>query len=365
MTQKTLKEQISPSFIKRLGHWLSLTDPNFSKELFYKKTLGNGWEGLELKQRVRTIVLALGQSMGDDYKNQLEILKTVVPQMSGLGLWIFPDFVEVYGQNHWDLSLGALKYFTVFFSSEFAVRTFLIKDPKKMLIQMKEWSRDENEHVRRLASEGCRPRLPWGVRLKSLVLDPRPILPILENLKDDPSNYVRKSVANNLNDISKNHPDLVLKMAQRWVGKNKNTDRVIKHGLRSLLKQGHPQALNLFQLKKPQNLQLKNLKLSQEKISIGSTLEFNFNLALNQEQKLKINFVIYYLKKNGSYGQKVFKLTEKNFAKGSHTLSRKHSLKQRTTRTHYPGKHYLQININGQSFQKKTFWLKNRGGSNS
>lgn len=274
---------------------------------------------------------------------------------------VFPDFIEIYGLDHWNISIPALKYFTSFFSSEFAVRKFIVKDKNFMMATMLEWSKDENYHVRRLSSEGCRPRLPWAIKLNDFVSDPSLILPILENLKSDPELFVRRSVANNLNDISKDHPDLILKLAKKWVGQNPNVDWIIKHGLRTLLKKGNSEALAIFELKEPKDIKIKNLTLTKKSFKIGSRLEFNFEVVNNHslDQKLRIDYTIYYLKKNGIYSKKVFKILERSMrSKSTEKILKYHSLRQMTTRTHYVGKHYLEISINGISLSKVPFFIE-------
>jgi 3-methyladenine DNA glycosylase AlkC len=207
--------------------------PSFPVEEFINSTMDETWDGLELKARGRQVTLNLAKFLPADYKEALAVIdKAVANYTSGAFMFgfSFPDFVEVYGQDesNWDLSISALERYTVYWSSEMAVRPFIIRYEERMMAQMIAWSKHENEHVRRLASEGCRPALPWAIALPKYKKDPAPVLPILEQLKADPSQYVRKSVANNLNDISKTHPDLVVKLAKDWYGKDERTDWILK-----------------------------------------------------------------------------------------------------------------------------------------
>lgn len=211
----------------------------FPIEEFLNSTLDETWESLEFKQRIMKISKNLGTYLPNDYKTAIHIIDKVIVNydvcLDGFVLF-FPAYVELYGQDeeNWDISMAALARYTPYASAEFAVRSFIINNEERMMAQMAIWAKNDNEHIRRLASEGCRPKLPWGQALTSFQKDPTPILPILEQLKDDPSLYVRKSVANNLNDISKTHPDLVIRLAKQWQGKNKETDWIVKHACRTL-----------------------------------------------------------------------------------------------------------------------------------
>lgn len=158
----------------------------------------------------------------------------------------FPDYIERFGMEDYAVAVGTMERLTAFTSCEFAVRPFIKKHEGQMLEQMLGWSEHSSHHVRRLASEGSRPRLPWAMALPKLKKDPSPILPILENLKVDSSEYVRRSVANNLNDISKDNPDVALSVFRDWIGHSPETNRIVKHGCRTLLKQGVPEAMELF-----------------------------------------------------------------------------------------------------------------------
>ena len=179
-------------------------------------------------------------------------------------------------------SIQCLERYTLYSSSEFAVRPFIINHEKRMLLQLLEWSNHENEHVRRLASEGCRPQLPWGKALTKYKKDPTVILKILENLKADSSLYVRKSVANNLNDISKTHPDLMIALVRGWYGKNRQTDWVVKHGCRTLLKMGNPEVLSLFGFQHSDTIVIADFFQSRKDIRIGESLDFSFGISVEK-----------------------------------------------------------------------------------
>jgi 3-methyladenine DNA glycosylase AlkC len=269
---------------------------------------------------------------------------------------IFPDFVSFRGLDSFELSVSALKELTQYFSSEFAIRSFIKNYPNRMLSILQQWATDENHHVRRLASEGCRPRLPWAEVLDDLKKEPTPILPILEILKEDESDYVRKSVANNLNDISKDHPRLVLDLAKKWYGKNVKTDWIVRHGCRTLLKKGDVEALRLFGFNKT-NASVQNLSLSCSTIAIGGELQATFQLVNLEEAKLRIEYIIEFAKANQKISHKIFKLSEKMYTKDTHSLILKHSFKDLSTRRHYPGKHRLFIIVNGEEKKNIEFTL--------
>lgn len=354
-----LKNLIDKKFVVSLARNIRNVDPKFKDKEFSTDVLTSDWSALELKQRVRKISSTLNRFLPGDYPHQVATLKKVIREFDGgLGSLLFPDFVEIHSESHienheeshWDTSIEALKYFTPFISSEFAIRPFIKKDPKKMLAIMQKWSKDSDHHVRRLSSEGFRPRLPWSFRLDEFIKNPKQVIAILENLKNDESLYVRKSVANHLNDITKDHPELVLELAKKWIGKSENTDWILKHGLRTLLKRGDQRALKIFGLTKTDKAKVGSVKMSQQKNRIGSQIEFTFRLKNESPgQVLRLEYAIHYLKKNDSHNKKVFKIAEKSFSSGEHVITKKHSLRQMTTRKHHPGDHKLDVIVNGET----------------
>lgn len=212
-----LKNIYNEKSLKELSVVIKKHYRNFNEKSFLETFKTKNWKQAELKARVRIITESLYEHLPTDYEKALEILTPASSHVkwSYFGIF-FPDYVECYGLENWNLSMNALKVFTQSSSGEFAIRPFIEANQDKAFKEILKWSKDKNHHIRRLSSEGCRPRLPWGKKLNNLIIDPSPIIQILENLKDDPELYVRKSVANNLNDISKDHPDLVLKLAKAW-----------------------------------------------------------------------------------------------------------------------------------------------------
>ena len=228
-----------------------------------------------------------------------------------------------------------------------------------MMQQMTRWADSENHHVRRLASEGCRPRLPWAMALPEFKKDPEPVLDILEKLKNDESEYVRRSVANNLNDISKDNPEITIRLAEKWLGQSAETDWVVKHACRSLLKQGLPEVMRLFGFVEPINFGVTQFTVSPQ-AKIGGDLEFSFLLNSKREQpgKLRIDYAIDFLRKNGRHSRKVFKLSESDVNTTKRQFQKRHSFKLITTRTYYPGLQRLSIICNGVEMACKDFDLE-------
>ena len=220
------------------------------------------------------------------------------------------------------------------------------------------WSKDENHHVRRLSSEGCRPRLPWAMALPKYKIDPVPLLPILENLKNDESEYVRRSVANNINDLTKDNPAIALEIAKSWYGKSTQTDWILKHGLRTLLKKGNDEALQIFGFNNKVNAKVLDLTLSDTQVRIGGELQFNFKITNLDLKKslLKVGYMVGYVKSSGKVSEKIFHVSELTF-EPNQTVSfkKKISFKDLTTRKHYPGNHYIFIAINGKEMDRVTF----------
>lgn len=337
------------AFVQRLARQIKDAYPDFDTGKFVGLVFNRGWHDKELKQRMRHISECLHATLPEDYQQSLAILLKAAPGTSGFDAMVFPDFVECYGLEYRDDSIRALKEFTRLCSSEYGIRPFIVKEPKKTLATMLEWAGDSDRHVRRLASEGCRPRLPWAMALPQLKKDPSLILPILEKLKDDESEYVRKSVANNLNDISKDNPDLALDISEKWYGRSERTDWIVKHGCRTLLKAGNTRAMRLFGFGDPAKTEVRNFKLDQREIFVGESVNYAFELVLKEKQAsdIRLELRVDYVKSNGKTSRKIFQLGEKTFEPGTHAISRKHDFKNLSTRKHFPGMHTLAVILNG------------------
>ncbi len=345
-------------FFEKLSKFLKREYKDFDEKKFLKLIYFEGWDELSLKERLHYVGEVLGKILPEDFEKAVEILKRVEKDFEGFEHLIFAEFVGIYGLDNWQKSMDALEVFTRS-TAEFAVRPFILKYPEKTMKQMLKWSKSKDVNIRRLSSEGCRPRAAWTFSLPEFKKDPSPILPILENLKDDPSDYVRKSVANNLNDISKDNPDLILKLAKKWIGKSERTDKLLKHALRTLLKKGNRQALGLFKLEKVDGVSVKNLKINPSKIKIGDSAKFSFDLEVKgkDKKKLRLEYIVDYVKATGKTSEKVFQLKEKAFKPGEYHIEKKIDFKQLTTRKHHPGKHKLTIVVNGERKERGEFEL--------
>lgn len=359
-----LKNMYNQQVVAAFASAVKAEYPAFDTDGFMAAVMDEEWEGRELKQRMRHLSVTLHAFLPDDYRTALDILRRAAPRLEGqpFATIVFPDFVELYGIDDWEVSLPALEQFTQQSSAEFAVRPFILREPERMMQQMTHWAQHESPHVRRLASEGCRPRLPWAMALPIFKRDPSPILPILELLKNDESEYVRRSVANNLNDISKDNPQVVIDTVRRWQQDDSpEMQKLIHHALRTLVKAGHPDALALLGANHHDlNIRVLEMDISPETVMFGSDLTFSFTLeSLGDEpQNLVIDYVVYFKKANGSLTPKVFKLAKRTLNPGeSVSFRRKHALRPITTRQYYAGEHAIELKINGQLFERRLFEL--------
>jgi 3-methyladenine DNA glycosylase AlkC/predicted GIY-YIG superfamily endonuclease len=355
-----LKNIYDKNYIDRLAADLKRFAPNFKETQFKKDVFAAPWKELELKDRMRRIRESVAGCLPLSYEESLKVLVEAGEGFGSFAGMLFPDFVSSYGLNAWAPSMRALKALTAYSSSEFAIRPFLRAEPKKGMEQMLKWSLDKNEHVRRLASEGCRPRLPWAEALVFLKKDPTAILPILENLKKDKSLYVRKSVANNLNDISKDHPNVVLKIAKKWLKSgHEDTQWIVKHALRTLLKSGNKEAMSLFGYGEKKDIGDISITLETPLIYLDDRLRVSIKGNLRKKMKLRIEYALHFLLKNGSWGRKVFKISEKEMLKGDFSIVREHHFKTMTTRSFNEGAHAFELILNGISFGIKPFYFWN------
>jgi 3-methyladenine DNA glycosylase AlkC len=333
--------------------------PGFDKTEFLKLMFDESFDNKELLDKMKHTTKCLFETLPKPYEKALDILIKAALDVKGFEAMALPDFVATYGMEEWDLSMPALKHFTQYYSSELAIRPFLAKDPEKGMTYMTAWAEDKNPKVRRLASEGCRPRLPWAMALPKFKEDPSPILPILEKLKDDESEDVRRSVANNLNDISKDNPDVALGICEKWHGQSENTDKIVKHACRSMLKAGDKRALAIFGYSDPSLINVKNLSLDKTTLKIGDALTFSFDLIVAEKSKVRLEYAAYFVKAKGKSSKKVFKISEKDYEKGTFSVKRKQSFVEQTTRKHYPGTHQISVIVNGEEKAKVSFELKN------
>jgi 3-methyladenine DNA glycosylase AlkC len=350
-----LKERYNRKYIESLAGALGAQKKSFNKKAFINSVFDDEWNQRELKSRMAHISDQINEHFDSDYKNTVNTLVEISPLFTGFEGMFIPHYVETYGLNQWAFSLKALEKITPHASAEFAIRQFILKDSNKAMAQMRKWASSKNYHVRRLSSEGCRPRLPWACSLPEFKKDPRLIIPILNELKTDSSLYVRRSVANNINDISKDNPQTTLDLVRLWQGQDKDSDWVLKHGSRSLLKASHPVALKLFSYPTPKHIQVLEFSGTQ-KVKIGENLILKSELQSEPPLgKLRIEYKISFVKANNKMSTKVFKFIEGEYDKSKINLHKKHSFRQMSTRTHYPGKHSASLLVNGVELGKFSF----------
>ncbi len=365
------KNEFSQSLVRTIGHHLQKYIADFDRSGFETEILKTLNE-LELKQRMQLIADQLHLVLPSDNEQRAGILLAILhPDIEaknsdeqGICAWGTLPLTLVVGQHGLDdfeNSLELLKKMSSYFSSEFAIRYFLLKDQNRALKIIKKWVKDENHHVRRLVSEGTRPRLPWAMQLPSLINDPAPILPILKSLRDDESEYVRRSVANHLNDIAKDHKDLVGEIANDCMkGANNNRQKLVRHACRSLIKQGHKNTLKAFGIEEP-FIKIGSFNIKTPQVLFGENLKFDLEIisTSDKEQKLIIDYLVYFKKANGKLAAKVFKWTKFTLKPNEKkTFAKNHPIRPITTRKYYQGKQALSLRINGSDFEFEEFYLK-------
>lgn len=364
---KLLKDAYTPELLETLANDLQAHCAGFDKTGFLSAIFNQAWLNLSLKQRSNHLTEQLKHFLPADYSAALHCIIEVAPHYQGMEFSFFPEFVSTFGlEEDFDLNMLALSYLTEFSTAEFAVRPFIEQDPARMLAQGMIWAKSDNEHHRRLASEGFRPRLPWAHQLKLFKLNPRMLLPVLETLKTDESLYVRKSVANCLNDISKDHPELLKDLTQKWqrlpkrkkdATINPSTQWILKHANRTLLKSSDDMALKLFGFDEHEHLKIR-VFTADKQLSIGDLLAFEFDIASKKALgKLRVEFEITFVKARGKTSSKRFFISESEETVRKKSFKKSFALVQRTTRKLYPGQHTLSILVNGQIIKSHAFKL--------
>lgn len=364
-----LKKFYNQALITRLGHSIEAVHPSFPVEDFVAEVLTD-FESLELVPRARKIAAGLTRYLPTDYPEALEILlasfgpKLEDTETFGMEPFFYMPhglYVAEHGLGHFGLSMRACYELTQRFSAEFCIRPFLDEYPEKALAQLEQWTRDPSPHVRRLVSEGTRPRLPWASRLTVFRDDPSPVLRLLELLKDDPELYVRRSVANHLNDIGKDHPELMATTARSWMSDaSEERHWVVRHALRSAVKRGDPAALEILGYGAAPEIVLEEARITPEEARIGGSVVVSFTVTsrAKKTQSLMVDFRIHYVKANGESRPKVFKMKALDLpAGGSVALEKKVSVADMTTRKHYAGRHEVDVLMNGKVFPLGFFEL--------
>jgi len=356
-----LKNQFGAEVVRKIASMISRAFPAFEQDTFIKDAL-DGYESLELMPRGWKIARTLRGYLPADYPEAVEILlESLGPKLDttedlGMAPFLYLPhgcFVAEYGLSHFEVSMRAQYELTQRFSAEFSIRPFLAQHTEATLARLREWARDPSPHVRRLVSEGTRPRLPWAARLREFQRDPRPVLSLLELLKDDPSLYVRRSVANNLNDIGKDHPELLVETARRWM--NNATDerrRLVRHALRSAVKRAEPAALEVMGFGEEAKASVGNALITPRRVLMGDSVEITFEVTNTdpRRQRILVDLRVHFMKANGKTSPKVFKLKAIDLAPGETVRVRKSvSLAEMTTRKHYAGVHRVEAVLNGHA----------------
>ena len=348
---------------------IGATESDFDSSAFVDRCLV-GYEAMELTERARHIADVLADHLPTDRRRALEIVTDSLGpeieerELTGMGGFLYLPlvfFVADHGLEHFEEAMHAQYELTKRFTAEFSIRAYLERYPAETLNRMREWAVDPDVHVRRLVSEGTRPRLPWAPRLRSFQADPTPVMELLEILKDDTEEYVRRSVANNLNDISKDNPDLVIDVARRWWDSgSSDRRRLVRHGLRTLIKQGHPEALEVLGFGPDSPVEVAAVSVTPATVPIGGRVRIEVQLVNPSEDEAGalVDLIVHFVKANGSTSPKVFKGAEVILGAGeATTVSKSVSVKQHTTRTHYPGRHGVEVQLNGQVFPGDDFEL--------
>lgn len=360
-----LKDYFTSEVVHEIGERFRGVHPPFDVEAFTTQVLDDGWADLTFTARSRAIADGIWMTLGLDVDEAIEVMLATLPDElddpegvlnDGFWMWPFGDLIATYAGDHLDLGLDACEELTKRFTAEFAVRPFLARYPEAMN-RVVEWARHPSEHVRRLASEGTRPRLPWATRL-DLPVDQ--VLGVLSELRADPSLYVRRSVANHLNDLAKADSDRIVSLLERWHEEGVDeTSWIVRHAMRNHLKNGDPRVLALFGYDQA-DVAVTDLDVSPPALPIGAATVITFDLVENagHTQKLMVDLVIGYVKANGTRSPKVFKF--KDFALTANTTEtcrKKLEMVVRNTRPLYPGEHTVTVRVNGADLAEASFEL--------
>lgn len=368
------KNLINPDLVRACSQHLYRHWPAFDRRAFELQAL-TGLDALEMKARAMQIADALEASLPDDFDRAAGIIeaalappatsdelgfKTTDAGLAGWIGWPLGEFIARRGQAEPERALRSLRELTQRFTSEFAVRPFLINHFEKTMAQLLAWHDDPSPHVRRWTSEGSRPRLPWGLQVKSLIADPSPTLPLLRALQDDASPYVRRSVANHLNDIAKDHPGVVAGWLETQLpGASAERKALLRHASRTLVKRGDPRVLKAWGLGGRFRGDAR-LALSQKRVALGESLTLVATLvsSARSKQALAVDYVVHHVKANGETSPKVFKGWTLDLAPGeTRRLEKKHSLRPITTRHYFPGPHRVELQVNGRVVAEVVFTL--------
>ncbi|HEX4997541.1 MAG TPA: DNA alkylation repair protein [Terriglobia bacterium] len=364
-----LKTFFSAAIVRKLAGDLERVYPRFPAPRFIAGATA-GLDGLELLDRAKLIAASLARHLPPAYPEAIDVLlrslgpEHATDELVGVGMAPFfylPHvfFVAENGLDHFDVSMRAQYQLTKRFSAEFSIRHFLLRDPERTLATLSVWTRDDNAHVRRLASEGTRLRLPWAIRVPWLDRNPDRVLGLLELLKDDRATLVRRSVANNLNDLGKIHPALLVATCAAWLQQASSERRaLVEHALRSAVKRGEPGALALLGFGGKAAVALEDVRFRPRRAHIGDSVVVSFTLRSQARgpQALLVDLAVHFVKAGGRTSRKVFKLRKIDLAaRARAALTTKISLAVHTTRKPRPGRHVVDVLVNGTEFHAGAF----------
>ena len=356
-----LVNQYGADVPQAIARMITAVHPAFEAKKFMRDVL-QGYDTLALMPRGKHIARALQRHLPPDYPKAVAILLASLDQPHGrdagltLGAFLYLPhtlFVAEFGLDHFEASMHAQHALTQRFTAEFSIRAFLQQHEAATLARLKQWASDPSEHVRRLVSEGTRPRLPWASRLPAFQKNPASVLALLELLKDDPELYVRRSVANNLNDIGKDHPELLAKTAKQWLkGASEERRWIVQHALRSAVKRGEAGALEVLGFGQSAKVEVSNARITPARVPMGEKVNIAFDVSNTsaKPQDVLVDFCIHYVKASGKTSAKVFKLKVVRLApKETVRLSKTVSTAEMTTRKHHAGLHRVEVLLNGQA----------------
>lgn len=355
-----LKDILGPAALETIAGAGAHASPRFDRGAFLAAASA-GLDALSIMARVRHIADALKAALPGDYAAALAILRGMAPALThGFQAVAVTEFVARHGLHDFESSMEALADLTRFGTAEFAIRPFLAQDVERTLAVMMRWAGHEDEHVRRLASEGGRPRLPWAARVPAIKADPTLAAPILEALKADPSLYVRKSVANHLNDIAKDRPDWLLDRLGDWPAGDARTGWIVRHALRTLIKRGEPRALALIGVGHGAAVETLRFTVTPQAVRLGDTIAIAAELrsTADRDQRLVVDYRVHYARAGGKAAAKVFKLrTFTLAASDTVTLGIRQRIRDFSTRRHHPGVHEVELIVNGHTVARSAFDL--------
>jgi 3-methyladenine DNA glycosylase AlkC len=348
-----LKDEIDASLVEALARELTAAWPGFPAATFVEGA-SRGLEGLELKDRVRHVARGLRDALPADAPGVVAIFDAALGSetFAGWMLWPCAELIGWLGPEDPEVVLPFMARLTTRMSCEFAIRPCIAQHPELTFEHLERWVHHHDEQVRRLVSEGSRPRLPWGERLRALQEDPTRTLDLLDRLRDDPSETVRRSVANHLGDIVKDHPALAIATARRWQDEGgEHVDEVVRHGLRTLIKAGDPAALRLVGYDPDAPVQLRSFTVVPRRLSIGdaATVEVELTTDGTAPVPVVVEYLVHFLGPRGARKPKAFRLAERTLAPGEDCLlRRKHTFDHVSIRTLYPGEHRVEVQVNGR-----------------